>query len=84
MGWFCQPQTPTLKLEDQGIPFCLGHQLSPFWLWKPYQWQRYCQHSSQGHLTTQAPTLRQSTDTLRGSCGPLLHNSNTEHGVQLA
>jgi hypothetical protein len=24
---------------------------------------RYCQHSSRGHLTTQAPPLRQSRDT---------------------
>jgi len=28
---------PTPNLEDQGIPFCLGHHLWPIWHVKPYQ-----------------------------------------------
>jgi hypothetical protein len=32
----------------------------------PYQWHHYRQHSSQDHLTTQAPPLRQNRDTFGG------------------
>jgi hypothetical protein len=28
---------PTPNLEDQGIPFCLGHHLWPVWNGRPYQ-----------------------------------------------
>ena len=32
-----QPHSPTPNLEDQGIPFCLGHHLQRIWHGRPYQ-----------------------------------------------
>jgi hypothetical protein len=58
-----QPLSPTPNLEDQGIPFCLGHHLRRVWHGRPYQKLSYRQHTSLDHLTTQAPPLRQSRDT---------------------
>ena len=56
VGLLAPRQTP--NLEDQVIPFCLGHHLRPVWHGRPYQ------HSSQDRVTAQAPPLRQSS-TLR-------------------
>ena len=60
-----QPHVQPPNLEDQGIPFHLGHHLSLVWHGWPYQ-LCYCQHSSQDPLTTQAPPLCQSKDTIEG------------------
>jgi hypothetical protein len=47
---------------EQGIPFCLGHHLWPVRHERLYQHLSYRRHSSQDHMTTQAPPLRQSKD----------------------
>jgi hypothetical protein len=58
MGWVCHAQPR--QLEDQSIPFLCG--LSPLTcLVGETQQQLHYRH--QGHLTTQAATLRQSRDT---------------------
>jgi len=57
---------PTPNLEDQSIPFCLGHHLWPVWHVTPYEQCHFRQDGSQDHLTTQAPPLRQSRDTFGG------------------
>jgi hypothetical protein len=67
---FCAlgPLTPRScpNLEGQGIPFCLDHHLWPVRHGRPCQLLRYRRHSSQDHMTTQAPPLRQSRDTYGG------------------
>jgi hypothetical protein len=64
-----EPSTPspTPDLEGQGIPCCLDHHLGPVRHGRPYQKLRYRQHSSQNHMTTRAPALRQSRDTYGGT-----------------
>jgi hypothetical protein len=53
--------------EGQGIiPFCLGHHFWPVRHGRLYQQLRYRRHSSQDHMTTQAPPLRQSRNTYGG------------------
>jgi len=68
-----QPLSPTPNLEDQDIPFCLGHHLHRGWHGRPYQQLRYRQHTSLDDLTTQAPPLCQSRDTFSG----VTYDSNT-------
>ena len=63
VGLLAPCQTP--NLEDQGISFCLGH-LDLSGMGGPTSSVRYRQHSSQDHVTTQAPPLRQSRDTFGG------------------
>jgi hypothetical protein len=60
---------PTPNLEDHGIRLCPGHYLWPAWKGRPYQQLSYRQHSSQEHLTVQAPQLCQSIDTFPGGEG---------------
>ena len=55
---------PTPNLEGQGIPCCLGHDLSG--MGGPTSSIRYYQHSSWDHMTTQAPPLSQSKGYLWG------------------
>ena len=58
---------PIPNLEDQGILFLLGHQLSPLRRGIPCQELGFDQHRSQDPLTTQAPPLRQSREAFGGS-----------------
>ena len=57
VGLLVPCQTP--NLEDQGIPFCLGHHLDLSGMRGPTSSICYRQHSSQEHVTTQAPPLHQ-------------------------
>jgi hypothetical protein len=57
---------PTPNLEGRGIPFCLDHQFWHVLHGRPYQQLRYRRHSSQDHMATKAPPLRQSRDTHGG------------------
>jgi hypothetical protein len=61
VGLSTQRSTP--NLEDQGIPFCLDLHLWPVRHLRLYQQLRYLRHSSQDHVTTQAPALPQSKHT---------------------
>jgi len=58
---------PTPNLEDQGIPFRQGVvTLDLSGMGGPTSSICYCQHSSQDHVTTQAPPLRQIRNTFDG------------------
>jgi hypothetical protein len=60
------PSTPLLtpNLKGQGIPFCLDNHLWPVRHERLYQQLLYRRHSSQDHMTTQAPPpLHESRDT---------------------
>jgi hypothetical protein len=60
---------PTPNLKGQGIPFCLDHHFWSVQHGRPYQQLDYRQHSSQDHMTTQAPPLLQSSDMYGGVGG---------------
>ena len=49
-------------------------------MWRPTSSIRYCQHSSQDHVTTQAPPLRQSRDTFGGQSKHHVEFLNVKHG----
>jgi hypothetical protein len=63
--------THSPNLEVQGIPCCLGHPFDLSRMGGPTSSLNYHQHSSQDHMTTQAPPLQKSNnggggeDTLR-------------------
>jgi hypothetical protein len=69
-----EPSTPspTPNLEAQCILFCLDHHLWPVQHGRLYQQLHYRRHSSQDHMTTQAPPLRRSRDTDGGILDYLL------------
>jgi len=58
--------SPTSNLEDQVIPFHLGHHLWPVQHGRSYQELCYHQHSSQDPLTMQALPLGQSKENNGG------------------
>jgi hypothetical protein len=68
VGLLAPRQTP--NLEDQDIPFCLGHTLDLSGMGGPTSSISYRQHSSWDRVTTQAPPLRQSRDTFGGNYLP--------------
>ena len=66
MGWWCQPhaQSPSLRTRVSNFVWVITLDLSG--LGGPTSSIRYRQHSSRDHVTTLAPPLRQSWDTLGG------------------
>jgi len=65
-GWGCQSHGQPPNLEDQGIPFSLGHHLDLSDMGGPTSSHITASIALQNHLTTQAPPLCQSTDTFCG------------------
>jgi hypothetical protein len=67
MGWDCQPhaQPPTWRTRVSLFVWVITLDLSG--MGGPTGSKSYRQHSSQDHVTTQAPLLRQSRDTFGGS-----------------
>jgi len=57
---------PNPQPGGPGIPFVWVIILDLSDMGGPTSSIRYCQHSSQDHVTTQAPPLRQSRDTFGG------------------
>ena len=83
MGLGSQPHAQPLNLENQCVLYCLVHHLRPFWRGRPCQKLCYHQHSSEVHLTTQAPPLRQSRNTFGGITLTLLFRISGKQCVRL-
>jgi hypothetical protein len=63
------PSTPRLSsnMDGQGISFCLDRHLWPVRHGRLYQQLRYRRHSSQDHMTMQAPPICESNDNRGGN-----------------